>query len=93
MLADSEQEFNKLLKEFRLLVKDNRTAWDYFEKNWLNCVEKWVKFKRRGLPLNLQETNNPIETINKHLKAMLNMHLRHSVVVLHTSLNLYALRR
>jgi hypothetical protein len=40
----------------------------YFRVNWLNCIEKWTKFKRRGLPLNLQETNNPVETVNNQVK-------------------------
>ncbi|CAF0944810.1 unnamed protein product [Brachionus calyciflorus] len=47
---------------------------DYFKNNWLNCVDKWAKFKRYGLPLNLQETNNPLEVMNKQIKAYSTKH-------------------
>jgi hypothetical protein len=51
----------------------------YFESNWLNCVDKWAKFKRSGLPLNLQERNNPVEVINKQLKAFASKHSLNSL--------------
>jgi hypothetical protein len=64
MLADTEPAFDKKLDEFRILEAGNSENLKYFESNWLNCIEKWAKFKRSGLPLNLQETNNPVEVIN-----------------------------
>ena len=50
------------------MEKDNATSLNYFEENWLNCLPKWAKHERVGLPLNLQETNNPVEVVNKQFK-------------------------
>lgn len=56
--------FYKIIQE-----QANQNNLDYFRNNWLNCLEKWAKFKRLGLPINLQETNNPVEIVNKQVKA------------------------
>ena len=48
--------------------KNNSDALEYLNSNWLNCIPKWVKYERVDLPLNLQETNNPVEVINKQFK-------------------------
>ena len=56
--------------EFNVLEKYNQDNLSYFEKNWLNCIDKWAKFKRFGLALNIQETNNPVEVVNKQFKHL-----------------------
>jgi hypothetical protein len=56
MLTESEDEFNDKLDEFKQLESDNPTNLKYFEANWLNCIDKWAKFTRSGLPLNLQDS-------------------------------------
>jgi hypothetical protein len=52
----------------------------------MKCVKEMIladtepaKFKRSGLPLNLQETNNPVEVINKQLKAFASKHSLNSL--------------
>jgi hypothetical protein len=42
---------------------------DYYNENWNNCEEMWVKFHRLGLPTFLSETNNPVEIIHKQTKV------------------------
>ena len=54
--------------KFKLLESNNNVNLIYFEENWLNCIDKWAKFKRVGLALNVQETNNPVEVVNKQFK-------------------------
>ena len=68
MLAETEEDFNLFLEKFKILENGNKKKIEYFESNWLNCIEKWTKFKRIGLALNVQETNNPVEVVNKQFK-------------------------
>ena len=77
--ADSEQEFEKMVSEFLSSEQNNSGLVEYFKNNWLNCVDKWAKFKRYGLPLNLQETNNPVEVLNKQIKAYSTKHFSSSL--------------
>lgn len=79
MLAETEEDFNSKKDEFLRLNAANQKELKYLRDNWLDCLEKWAKFKRHGLTLNLQETNNPCESINKQLK---NTYKRHSKVSL-----------
>ncbi len=79
MLTEDEDEFNNKLLEFKRLEANNKKNLEYFESNWLNCIDKWAKFKRAGLPLNLQETNNPVEVINKQFKASSDRHASSSL--------------
>lgn len=68
MLTVSEDTFKAKLIEFYEFEKNSPDNISYFDDNWLNCMDKWAKFKRHGLALNLQETNNPVESINKQFK-------------------------
>ena len=70
MLANTESDFNLKLEKFKRLETSNENL-KYFEDNWLNCIEKWAKYKRSGLVLLLQETNNPVEVVHKQFKSML----------------------
>jgi hypothetical protein len=89
MLAATETEFNRQLEKFRTLEEHNEKNLEYFESNWMNCVDKWAKFKRIGLPLNLQETNNPVEVLNKQLKAYASRHSSSSIGRCFKSIFLY----
>jgi hypothetical protein len=70
MLAPNEEQFNQKLNEFYIIEKNTKKI-KYFEDNWLNCVDMWAKYKRRGLAINLQETNNQTEIINPIIKSYL----------------------
>ncbi len=59
---------NEKLIEFNELKKNNAKNLDYLKDNWVNCIEKWARFKRVGIPLNLQETNNPVDVVNHQVK-------------------------
>ena len=71
MLAETKTEFEAKLSDFRESEKEN----------WLNCVPKWAKYERVNLPLNLQETNNPVEVVNKQFKGFSNKHASNSIAV------------
>jgi hypothetical protein len=80
MLALTEEKFNEKLKEFNELEKNNSKNLEYLKDNWLNCIEKWARFKRVGIPLNLQETNNPVEVVNHQVKEFSeNQHAKSSL--------------
>ena len=38
------------LKEFNELEKNNSKNLEYLKDNWINCIEKWARFKRVGIP-------------------------------------------
>ena len=67
MLAETEEDFNQKLAEFYSIEKKQDNI-DYLQNNWLNCIDKWAKYKRCGLPMNCQETNNPVEVPNGKIK-------------------------
>lgn len=69
MLAENECEFEAKKQAFYANEISNTKSLKYFEENWLNCVDKWAKYKRYGLVLLLQETNNPVEVVNKQIKS------------------------
>jgi hypothetical protein len=77
--ASSEEAFNNLLIDFTALaqkatVKDSKlgkTVLDYFNDNWLNCLNMWVKFYKYPSCSHLNDTNNPIESINRVLKRFI----------------------
>jgi hypothetical protein len=50
MLALTEEKFNEKLKEFNELEKNNSKNLEYLKDNWINCIEKWARFKRVGIP-------------------------------------------
>lgn len=52
---------------------------EYFQNNWLNCKEKWVRYARLDLPLALQETNNPVEVVNKQIKSFSQKGAKHTL--------------
>ncbi len=81
MLAETKTEFESKLSDFRESEKENTKNVEYFEENWLNCVSKWAKYERVNLPLNLQETNNPVEVVNKQFKGFSNKHASNSIAV------------
>ena len=68
MLALTEEKFNEKLSEFYELEKNNVKNIEYLNSNWLNCIGKWPRSKRVGIPLILQETNNPVEVVNHQVK-------------------------
>jgi hypothetical protein len=68
MLALTEKEFIEKLEQFKELEKNNEKNLLYLQDNWLNCIEKWARFKRTGMRLNIQETNNPVEDVNHQVK-------------------------
>ena len=73
MLVNSNKNFNDKLNKFFELVKKNRNNFNYLKDNWLNCIEKWAQHhKRIGLPLVLEETNNPVEVVNYQMKEYSN---------------------
>lgn len=74
MLAESEIEFNEKHSKFLQLELNNQKNIEYLEDNWLNCKDKWAKYLRFGCSLNMQETNNPVEVINKQIKSFSGKH-------------------
>ncbi len=64
MLVTSAIEFEIKKKEFEVIDTNK----DYMNDNWYNCIEKWTRHTRIGLPTNIQETNTPVEVINHQVK-------------------------
>ena len=77
--ADTEDAFNRLLTEFTESAKDviikesktAKTALEYFNDNWRNCLNMWVKFYKYPACTHMNDTNNPIESINNVLKLFI----------------------
>jgi transposase-like protein len=77
--AATEDEFNKLLADFtplasEVVIKDSKTAktaLEYFNDNWRNCVKMWVKCFKYPACTHMNDTNNPIESINNVLKLFI----------------------
>ena len=44
---------------------------DYFNKNWLNCIEMWTMHERNNLPVGKEHTNNRLERAWRTMKLML----------------------
>ncbi len=90
MLAVTETQFNEKLNQFYELEKGNSKNLEYLKDNWLNCIDRWARFKRNGIPLNLQETNNPVEVVNHQVKDFSeNQPAKSSLGQCLSSINLY----
>lgn len=41
---------------------------EYYENNWANCLPMWARAYKHGTLTYLNDTNNPVETVNNVLK-------------------------
>ena len=77
--AHDDDEFNSTNDAFLAEIsgvtvtvgKSERDLTDYYNKNWLNCKEMWVKYLRKHLPLLGDHTTNRIERMFWTLKKSL----------------------
>jgi hypothetical protein len=67
--ANEIEKFNELHEEFKRKFANYSVFVDYFELNWMNCVEMWAQCYR-DKQFNLGETTNRIESLNCHLKEL-----------------------
>ncbi|XP_036342833.1 uncharacterized protein LOC118752089 [Rhagoletis pomonella] len=66
--SGSMEEYTKIYK--LLCEVANREILEYFNKNWHNIFHEWTAFSMRDQNLG-NFTNNRLESINKHLKAVI----------------------
>jgi hypothetical protein len=51
----------------------------YFNNNWTCCEDKWVKYRRIGLKIISNNTNNAVESLNNHFKRFIDKNQRINV--------------
>lgn len=84
-VADLYEEINRLSKAF----------YEYFEKNWKNCEEMWIRSYRNELAILDTHTNNHIEVFNRTIKRFIkpSMHLSETIELLSKVNTQYAIRQ
>ena len=69
--ASSEIDFEK--QRHDLIAKMPQSVVRYFENNWNNCLTEWVYcWQQQNLTFG-QRTTNRLETVNRRIKAVLNL--------------------
>lgn len=66
--APTEGAYLALKSKFDSLTENSPDIRDYFTANWSNCLPMWVKAYKKGSITYLNDTNNPVETLNSTLK-------------------------
>ena len=75
MIYGSNQEsYEEYYGQFQVAVVDKPVQREYFNKNWANCTERWVKYHRICMVTLGNDTNNRCESLNRTLKQFISKH-------------------
>ncbi|CAF1088511.1 unnamed protein product [Brachionus calyciflorus] len=82
--AKDEVVYQKYYEELKEKAKKQKDFLNYFQRNWNNCKQMWVRYFRSNIPTLGTNTNNHLESFNNNLKISIksNFHLTESVVEL-----------